>query len=356
MKRFTALVIGVSVALTAVARAQAPAEEQGKDKKNRNKGEAQHAAPAAGAHQQAGRAQRSPGAQQPTARAQTAAPAQAAGRPHGTSKAAQAAAPTNAARESSMRNANVQRKQQKNAQPAAATSGAATQATAAPEVKKQAQRTAAAMKASPAPAPSVAPSVAAAPTAAPLAAPNAQTNARGAAKTRPAPEQVQQIRSRYANFRAQPRPERAPAVRFNQNYRIQNAQQWQGPQYQVFRSYNPQWHDRRWYRSHYSRVELIAGGYYYWNNGYWFPAWGYDPGVSYYSYDGPIYVGARAEPFDRVVADVQAELQQMGYYRGEVDGLVGPLTREALTAYQADHGLYRTAAIDQPTLDALGLG
>jgi peptidoglycan hydrolase-like protein with peptidoglycan-binding domain len=37
-----------------------------------------------------------------------------------------------------------------------------------------------------------------------------------------------------------------------------------------------------------------------------------------------------------VIADVQAELQEMGYYKGEVDGLLGPLTREALTAYQAD--------------------
>ena len=67
-------------------------------------------------------------------------------------------------------------------------------------------------------------------------------------------------------------------------------------------------------------------------------------------------MGQRAEPPDRVIADVQAELQQMGYYRGEVDGLLGPLTREALTAYQADQGLVATAVIDQPTLDSLNLG
>ncbi|PYK78303.1 MAG: hypothetical protein DMF40_13375 [Verrucomicrobia bacterium] len=45
----------------------------------------------------------------------------------------------------------------------------------------------------------------------------------------------------------------------------------------------------------------------------------------------------------------------MGYYTGDVDGLLGPLTREALTAYQGDHGLYTTAVIDEPTLDALGM-
>ena len=72
-------------------------------------------------------------------------------------------------------------------------------------------------------------------------------------------------------------------------------------------------------------------------------------------YDAPIYVGQRAVPPDQVIADVQALLQQMGYYTGEVDGLLGPLTREALTAYQADQGLTTTAVIDQPTLDSLGL-
>jgi peptidoglycan hydrolase-like protein with peptidoglycan-binding domain len=39
--------------------------------------------------------------------------------------------------------------------------------------------------------------------------------------------------------------------------------------------------------------------------------------------------------------------------KGEVDGLLGPLTREALAAYQADQGLTTTAAIDEPTLDSL---
>ena len=95
-------------------------------------------------------------------------------------------------------------------------------------------------------------------------------------------------------------------------------------------------------------MELIGGGYYFFNAGYWFPAWGYSPSAQYYAYDGPIYAGQHAEPPDKVIADVQGVLQQMGYYTGEVDGLLGPLTREALTAYQADQGLTQTAAIDEP--------
>ena len=188
-----------------------------------------------------------------------------------------------------------------------------------------------------------------------VAAQKGQANVAAGAKTKPDPQKVQQIKAQHASFRAQPKPQQVPPVTYNQNYRIQGSESWQGPQYEVFRSYRPEWHDEGWYRSRYPRVELIGGGYYYWNNGYWYPAWGYSPSAQYYAYDGPIYVGQRAQPPDQVIADVQAELQEMGYYRGEVDGLLGPLTREALTAYQADQGLATTAAIDEPTLDSLGM-
>lgn len=168
-------------------------------------------------------------------------------------------------------------------------------------------------------------------------------------------QQVQQIKQQHASFKAQPRPDKAPAVKFEANRRIEGAERWQGSQYEVFRSYHPQWHDQGWYHSHYGQVVLIAGGWYFLNGGYWYPAWGYDQGAAYYPYDGPIYVGHGAEPPDKVIADVQTELQDMGYYQGEVDGLLGPLTRQALRDYQADHGLMVTEAIDEPTLDALQL-
>jgi hypothetical protein len=166
---------------------------------------------------------------------------------------------------------------------------------------------------------------------------------------------VQQIKGQHTNFHAEAKPQQIKSVTYNQNYRIVNAESWQGPQYEVFRTYQPVWHDAGWYRSNFGQVALIGGGYYYFNNGYWYPAWGYDPAAQYYAYDAPIYVGSAARPPDQVIADVQAELKDMGYYSGEVDGLLGPLTREALTAYQSDHGLYATAVIDEPTLDALGM-
>jgi len=57
------------------------------------------------------------------------------------------------------------------------------------------------------------------------------------------------------------------------------------------------------------------------------------------------------------VSEVQARsaLQQQGYYRGGVDGMLGPYTREALANYQRHHGLYVTSVIDRPTLEALGM-
>jgi hypothetical protein len=149
------------------------------------------------------------------------------------------------------------------------------------------------------------------------------------------------------------RPERIQGIRFEQNRRIAGSEWWGGPNYHVFRNYRPVWHERRWWNSHYNRVVFRFGGWYYWNSGYWYPAWGYDPGA-YYAYDGPIYAYNDLPP-DQIVANVQAALQQQGYYPGDVDGLLGPLTRAAVATYQRDHGLYVTSAIDQPTLESLGM-
>ena len=229
---------------------------------------------------------------------------------------------------------------------------AAAKATATPAAAKTTTATPAAAKATATPA--AAASVSAAPSVSPTSQTKPQVNP--AAPKKPDVQQVQQIKTQHQNFHAQPKPDKVPAVTFSASYRVNGSEQWQGPQYEVYRSYRPERHDQGYYRSHYNRVELIGGGYYYWNNGYWYPAWGYSPAAEYYAYDAPIYVGQKAEPPDKVIADVQAVLQDMGYYKGEVDGLLGPLTREALTGYQADQGLAATAVIDEPTLDSLGMG
>lgn len=127
-----------------------------------------------------------------------------------------------------------------------------------------------------------------------------------------------------------------------------------GPNYVVFRNYHRNWHDRGWWHHHHSNITFVLGGYWYWDAGYWYPAWGYDR-YSYYPYDGPIYTGYATLAPDQVIVNVQAQLQRDGYYEGPIDGALGPMTRQAIAAFQADHGLAITSAIDRPTLSELGV-
>ena len=112
-------------------------------------------------------------------------------------------------------------------------------------------------------------------------------------------------------------------------------------------------HDRDWWRNHCHTIILIGGGFYAWDLGYWYPAYGYDSYYSNYAYDGPIY-GYDGLPPDQIIANVQYALQQLGYYSEAVDGVLGWVTRQAIEDYQVDNGLPVTGAIDRPTLVALG--
>jgi hypothetical protein len=112
-------------------------------------------------------------------------------------------------------------------------------------------------------------------------------------------------------------------------------------------------HDRDWWRNHCHTIILIGGGFYAWDLGYWYPAYGYDSYYSNYSYDGPIYGYDGLAP-DQIIANVQYALQQLGYFAEDVDGVLGPVTRQAIEDYQLDNGLNVTGSIDRPTLVQLG--
>jgi len=165
---------------------------------------------------------------------------------------------------------------------------------------------------------------------------------------------VKPLKPQHFNVAKQPNTVKAPPAKFQPGRHIEGSQHWQGQQYAVFRNYKSEWHDQNWWHSHYhNNITWVFGAPYFWNAGYWFPAWGYAPNA-YYAWDGPIY-GYNHLPPDQVIANVQAALQQQGYYHGDVDGLLGPLTRGAIADYQRDHGLYTTSTIDQPTLRSLGM-
>jgi hypothetical protein len=121
------------------------------------------------------------------------------------------------------------------------------------------------------------------------------------------------------------------------------------------RRYDHARHDRDFWRRHYSNIVQVDGGYYYWDSGFWFPAWGYDPSYDTYPYDGPIYGFDGLNP-DQVVTDVQIQLQQEGYYNGPINGILDQPTQAAIANYQRNNNLAITAVVDAATVTSLGLG
>ena len=95
-------------------------------------------------------------------------------------------------------------------------------------------------------------------------------------------------------------------------------------------------------------VPLVVPGPYY--GPYYAPAYYGGP----YYYDTPVAVG-REVGGSSVVVDAQRALAVKGYYRGAVDGVLGPNSRAAIRAWQADCRLPITGDLDARTLRSLAL-
>ena len=115
-----------------------------------------------------------------------------------------------------------------------------------------------------------------------------------------------------------------------------------------------EWHDRNWWHDHCDTVVFVSTGYYFLDGSYWYPAYGYDPLQTSYDYDGPVYTYSNLLP-DEVISNVQTALQGAGYYFGPITGSLSVDTRAAIANFQRDYGLPITGAIDEPTVEALGL-
>jgi hypothetical protein len=114
-------------------------------------------------------------------------------------------------------------------------------------------------------------------------------------------------------------------------------------------------HDRGWWEQRYNRIVRAGSGYYFFDAGYWYPAFGYDPQFDLYPYDGPIYAVGDMSP-DQETAAIQMKLAQAGYYSDSITGVLDSTTQAAIARFQTDHDLFATGAIDEPTAEALGLG
>ena len=90
-------------------------------------------------------------------------------------------------------------------------------------------------------------------------------------------------------------------------------------------------------------------GYYPYGSGYGY-GYDYSPGYTYgyyrssYGYNG-----------GSVVFEVQRRLARAGYYRGPIDGVMGPGTRWAIRAYERNHGLRVDGVISGPLMRNMGL-
>jgi Putative peptidoglycan binding domain len=123
---------------------------------------------------------------------------------------------------------------------------------------------------------------------------------------------------------------------------------------EAFRRHWHEWHDRNWWHNHCATIVFVNTGYYFLDGSYWYPAYGYNPLQNYYDYDGPVYTYSNLLP-DEVIANVQTALQQAGYYLGDITGSLGVDTRAAIANFQRDYGLSITGAIDEETVEAMGL-
>ena len=120
------------------------------------------------------------------------------------------------------------------------------------------------------------------------------------------------------------------------------------------------------YGGYYGGYPYYRGYYPSYGYGYRPYYYGYGPTVGFSYYSSPSYYSRstvyRGVPRDSVsesdslAADVQRELKRRGYYRGGIDGDIGPASRSAIRAYQADRGLSVTGRIDRSLLNALGIG
>ena len=57
--------------------------------------------------------------------------------------------------------------------------------------------------------------------------------------------------------------------------------------------------------------------------------------------------------YEQTVVAVQQELEKLGYYHGQIDGIVGPETRKAISWFQSVDKLSVSGRIDDATLKAL---
>ena len=106
------------------------------------------------------------------------------------------------------------------------------------------------------------------------------------------------------------------------------------------------------------------GGYYslgypYYGSSYYYGGYPYGNGYNNYYYGSSYPYSYNRYSYrdynDSVVVRVQERLARAGYYRGPIDGVIGPRTQYAIRAYERNHGLPADGIIDNRLLRTMGL-
>ena len=146
-----------------------------------------------------------------------------------------------------------------------------------------------------------------------------------------------------------------------------NGQRWNGGNWSGRNWSGRNWSGRNWsgrnwnnwngnWRHHNNNDVIFIGsfgfpswwgwGSYPWGYGYPYGYYGYGYPYDYYAYGGYGYgygqsgYGGYGYSYGTQsrVAELQRRLARAGYYYGAIDGIMGPRTRQAIRAYERDHG------------------
>jgi len=72
-------------------------------------------------------------------------------------------------------------------------------------------------------------------------------------------------------------------------------------------------------------------------------------------FSAPVHTRKSMTVSKSVVRQAQDELKDEGYYKGTVDGMMGPQTRRALIAFQHMNNIPMTGRLDSKTVSTLGI-
>ena len=136
--------------------------------------------------------------------------------------------------------------------------------------------------------------------------------------------------------------------------------------------YGNRYRGGRYYRN---GVNFYVGGFgypYFYGSPFYYgypyaPYYGYSAAYTYDPqgvYEGRVVndqqrrTTREVDPKDQssVEVQVQQQLAQAGYYRGEIDGVIGDGTRRAIRSYERANGLRVDGRIDNQLLSTMGLG